>query len=283
MERKAEFRDDKSNRDRRYLRNRIRWDLLPVLTKDYEPQLISRIGRLTELLRSEEELLDSLATQVEAAAILDREGQIHLDIRILSQQPKALQRRLIRRFLERLRGDLRGITFTDVETIRGLKEGKEFSLEEGLVLKRIQGIVRMKPSPKPPLTNATMWDGVSLLRFPELDLEVRGKAGSREESGSLSSDDQTLAVLDAGKLPFPLCVRSRRDGDRYRPLGAPGRAKLKEIFRAKGIPPDERDRKPVFLSGDEIVWVQGLPVAHKFRVTETTTSVFRIHISSLSK
>ena len=152
-----------------------------------------------------------------------------------------------------------------------------------MVLKRIQGIVRVKPDPKPPLTYATVWDGVSLLRLPELELVVRGKTGTRDESGSPSSDDQTMAVLDAGKLQFPLHVRSRREGDRYRPLGAPGRAKLKEIFRAKGIPVEERDRRPVFFSGHEIIWVQSLPVAHKYRITAATTSVFEIHIPPLSK
>ena len=71
-------------------------------------------------------------------------------------------------------------------------------------------------------------------------------------------------------------VRSRQKGDRYQPLGAPGRNKLKEIMRSKGIIPRVRDKYPVFVSGQDIVWVLGLPVSEKFKVTEETTEVFMI-------
>ena len=92
----------------------------------------------------------------------------------------------------------------------------------------------------------------------------------------LKTDDHSGASLDWEKLNFPLKVRNRHEGDRYRPLGSPGRKKLKEIMRAKEIPHSLRDRNPVFLSGDEIVWVLGLPVAEKFKVTDNTREIFTI-------
>jgi tRNA(Ile)-lysidine synthase len=89
-------------------------------------------------------------------------------------------------------------------------------------------------------------------------------------------DDARRAVVDAGKVRLPLLVRSRREGDRYRPLGAPGRKKLKEIMRAKGIPAGERNRLPVFLSGGKIIWVPGLPVSEDFKITPATRHSFII-------
>ena len=80
------------------------------------------------------------------------------------------------------------------------------------------------------------------------------------------------------KLRFPLLIRNRRRGDRYQPLGAPGQKKLKEIMRAKGIPLSEREKRPVFLCGEEIVWVLGLPVSEKHKISEKTGKIFTVKI-----
>jgi tRNA(Ile)-lysidine synthase len=75
-----------------------------------------------------------------------------------------------------------------------------------------------------------------------------------------------------------LTVRSRRPGDLYRPLGAPGRKKLKEILRARGVPSGARARLPVVLSQGEIVWVPGLPASEKHKISQATKSVFSIRL-----
>jgi tRNA(Ile)-lysidine synthase len=64
-------------------------------------------------------------------------------------------------------------------------------------------------------------------------------------------------------------------------LGAPGHKKLKEIMRAKSIPLIEREKKPVFLSENEIVWVLGLPVAERFKVSDRTKEVLVLTVTHL--
>jgi tRNA(Ile)-lysidine synthase len=89
-------------------------------------------------------------------------------------------------------------------------------------------------------------------------------------------DDKKRALLNAMSLQFPLTVRSRRPGDKYRPLGAPGTKKLKEILRAKKVPRADRDSLPVFVSGKHIVWIPGLPVAERFRLKPRTSRILLI-------
>ena len=115
------------------------------------------------------------------------------------------------------------------------------------------------------------WDGSSPLVIEELSLLI--EAAITKRPGSFEFDDKVKAYLDAENIQFPLQIRNRRDGDRYQPLGAPGRKKLKEIMRAKSIPLEEREKKPVFISGNEIIWVLGFPVAEKFRIHEKTKKV----------
>lgn len=275
-----DFRKDISNQDRRYLRNRIRLDLLPFLQKNFDPDITPHLGRLTELLQEEEAWLDVYVQEAAEEALLPEGENWVLDMNILQRFPKALQRRLVRQFLVRLRDNLRGISFKDIETIRTLNEGCQFTLERGLWLHRRRHKVKVLPSDvtHKPLTYTYGWRLGEELFISELDITLYQKVFPRSHVKDLKQDNLNQAVLDFKKLSFPLIVRSREPGDRYRVLGAPGRAKLKEILRAHGISPEERDRYPVVVSGTAIVWVLGLPVSEDFKVSDATQQVLRIGV-----
>lgn len=73
-----------------------------------------------------------------------------------------------------------------------------------------------------------------------------------------------------------LQLRSRREGDRWRPLGAPGTTTLKEFFRYRRVRPVERDQVPLLVAGDDIVWVVGHRLGHVFRVRPETKRVWTL-------
>lgn len=275
-----DFRKDLSNQDRRYLRNRIRLDLLPYLQKNFDPHITSHLGRLTELLQEEEAWLDVYVKEAADKALFSKNEAWILDMNILSRFPKALQRRLARQFLVQIRGHLRGISYADIETILTLKEGRKFTLEQGLWLRRRQNKVEVLPSEvtHEPITYTYVWHLGEELSISELNITLSQKVFPRANVKDLKQNNLSQAVLDLKKLCFPLTVRSREPGDRYRVLGAPGRAKLKEIWRAQGIFPEERDRYPVVVSGTAIVWVVGLPVSEDFKVSDATQQVLRIRV-----
>jgi tRNA(Ile)-lysidine synthase len=272
------YRTDASNRDRRYLRNRIRLELLPFLRDRFDPGIISRLGRLVDVLQAEEAWLESGVDAASSGAILADQDSLRLDMNALSRLPLALRRRLVRRFLSLLRGDLRRISFKDIETILTLEEGRDFTLEKGLVLRRDRDRVGIRPDPVDRISYRYSWDPAAPLHIHELGLILSAEVIPASRRGSLKADDRREAGLDVGKLRLPLTVRCRRDGDRYRPLGAPGRAKLKEVFRARGVAPEERDLRPVFVSGESIVWVLGLPVSEVHKVSESTSEVLLIRV-----
>lgn len=272
---KVDFRMDESNLDRRFLRNRVRLDLLPSLRKNFEPAIIQHLGRMASIIRDEDALLEEMAQEKAHKAIVKKNGEVFLRLQDLSSFPRAMARRVVRNFITELRGSLRRISFDDVESILGLAEGKEYSLKEDLVLRREGNQVFLKQKTTP-VQYEYEWEGEGILDITELGLRFSGEKKKNEGIPDFSSDDQTRALLDFGKLKFPLAVRDRREGDRYQPLGAPGQKKVKEIMRAKGIPLSQRKKHPVFLSGSEIIWILGLPVSDKFKIEKTTTGVFEI-------
>lgn len=272
---KIAFRIDESNFDRRFLRNRIRLELLPYIQKNFEPTFIRQLGRMASIIREEDSLLEEMAREKAKEAIKKKSGSVSLDWQSLSSAPRALARRVVRNFISEIRGSLRRISFEDVESVLSLGEGKEYSLKEDVVLRREKDQIVLKKK-SVSVEYEYKWDGKGILEVQELGLKFKGKKRARENFSPFLSDDLTRVFLDLGKLRFPLTVRNRKEGDRYHPLGAPGRKKVKEVFRSKRIPLAERVRHPVFISGDEIAWIFGLPVSEKFKIDKETAGIFEI-------
>jgi tRNA(Ile)-lysidine synthase len=275
------FREDASNRELRFLRNRVRAELLPELARRYEPRIVAHLARLAELVREDENLLQGFVEELLDEFVRRRGRETLIDLKSVPLLPPALARRVAREFLRQVAGSLRDISFEDVASLLALGENKEFALRKGLVLRREHGLVGVRKAVARPKPFEATWDGGRALALPETGLVVRGRrrraAAARRLPGR---DDRTGADLDADTLAFPLAVRSRRAGDLYRPLGAPGRKKIKEILRARGVPLADRDRLPVFLSRGAIVWVPGLPVSEAHKVTERTREIFSIRVSA---
>lgn len=269
------FRSDETNLDRRYLRNRIRLDVLPSL-EAVEPAVVRHLGRLAMIMRDEERLLERVTATAWHELHRLEGGRPALDASGLGALPPALSRRVVRKFLSELRGDLRGISYEDVESVLRLKNGKEKPVRQGLVLRREAGLLFRKSSRPEGKALEVCWDGTKALRHRGSGREFQASTIRHEAAAGLKFNDQQRAYLDKDRLEFPLLVRSRRPGDRYRPLGAPGSKKLKELLRSKGIPLAQRDNLPVFVSAGRIVWVPGLPVSEEHKVTELTKIVFVI-------
>ena len=273
------FCEDASNRDVRFLRNRIRAELLPELARHYEPQAVAHLARLAGIVREDDELLHGFVRELADEFILRQGRDIGLDLKTLPLLLPALARRVAREFFREIAGGLRDVSFDDVESLLALGEGKELTLRKGLVLRREGGRVGLKRGTAPATPYEVSWDGRGELVLPDAGLTLEGARRKAVASRrSFKNDDRAVADLDAGTIAFPLTVRSRKPGDLYRPLGAPGRKKLKEILRAKGVPAGGRDRLPVVLSRGEIVWVPGLPVGEKHKITGATTRIFSIRL-----
>lgn len=275
IERGAAYQVDESNFDRRFLRNRIRMDLIPYIQEHFDPDIVTRIGKVADILREDDLLLDRLARERGQKAVIRSAGRTALDAGRLSRLPRGVARRVVRDFIAEARGNLRGISFEAVESVLAMGQG-EFHLKKNLVLEREASRISVKRPAPAKKTYVYAWDGQTLLVIPEAKNIFEGQRVSRKKLSLRDYDDDTTAYLDRKTLCFPLQVRSRRPGDRYCPCGAPGRSKLKEIMRAKGIPRAQRDSRPVFCSGREILWVPGLPVSETHKVRPQTREVFII-------
>lgn len=274
---KLPYRVDRSNFDCRFLRNKIRMELVPYLMKEFDASLLHHVKVLVKIGQAEDEVLLSLGKEWAEKLIYETEDSLYLDRKGLRALSPGLARRVIREYLRQIQGDLRSFTFQAVERILNSHPGQELVISRKLRLRCEEERIYVLPV-EACSSYFYEWDGQGSLEISEINAVFEAQNIKNQALDDLNFDDWQGAFLDREKISLPLVVKPRQAGDRYHPLGSPGKKKLKEIFRQKRIPWYLRSQIPVFWSKDEIVWAPGLPVAEKFKVGLETKEILHIKL-----
>lgn len=249
---RQDWREDKSNRDLRHARNRVRHGILPRLERNLNPAVREALAETAEIARAEEAYWQS-----EVARVLPRvwrstatKGGV-LRLAELTDLPLALQRRVIRAASESL--GLR-LEFCHAEEILGgsVKAG----LPHGWTVSRNKGELRFEPGVAPKVLNYEY-------RLPVPGSIEVAETGSRFEAVLLARDAgqgyNPDHLLDPSLLPAELIVRNWRAGDHFWPAHTKALKKIKELLQERQVTGRERKLWPVMVSGAELVWVRGFP------------------------
>lgn len=288
QERGLVFAEDSSNLDRRYLRNKIRLDLLPYLAQ-FNPNIKQTLRQTAAILGDEDALL---AAQVEEEYVrLVDEGTTPAgpDFRMVCAQFNrrhiAIRRRLVEKMLNSFGAKF---GFRQIDSLIALAEtGKSgrLHLQSGLQAVTNRGEMRLfypvgKKAGRPKKVDEVTAFSVVVPQpgrywIPALGCEVivemRGDMPSQAELRGHLAD-----FLDAEAAPFPLVLRNRLPGDRFHPLNSMGQKKVADFLIDRKVPLAQRDKLPVVLSANRIVAILGGSIAHGVKVTATTTAVLKV-------
>jgi tRNA(Ile)-lysidine synthase len=277
-EKRLAFRTDRSNQDRNFLRNWIRLELIPRLKEKMDRNLPSRLAHQAELIREEDELLDGLAK----AALSETRNAEGMDRGSLLKHGMAMQRRLLRLWIEEARGHLRGLDFQHVEALLDLiKAGppqSRLAIPGGWELVREYDKVRIEKQSRSLKQQRACYSYE--LRIGE-NLHIR-EAGlrfvSREILPPLPSPPVDLmeVFFDSACFAGKLTVRNFRPGDRFQPLGMRGHKKVKDFFIEKKIPLSVRASLPLLVLGDEVIWIPGYGRSEVGKVTAQTGVILNL-------
>jgi tRNA(Ile)-lysidine synthase len=277
-EEKTGFVIDSSNLNDDYLRNRIRRTLMPAL-KDINPNIINTLGNAAEVFREEERYLETAVTKAMMRLITRKDGDsIEMFAAPLENMDTVILRRVLRRAVQETRG-LRGVGFTHIEDLIGLlregKPGDRIHLpKDSRAVKKYSTLLLTSAPPPVKLRSRTL-QSVGKLVLEESGVVLEA---SIMEGPAPPGDGKTMAVLDAGKVSFPLTVRAREKGDFFIPAGLGGRKKLQDFFVDEKVPREERDLVPVVASGEDIVWVAGMRADGRFAATGETGSFLVLEV-----
>ncbi len=275
------YRVDSSNLNARLRRNKVRMELLPLLAKEYNPEIIPLLNQLADRSRDDEACLERLARD-RAHPWRVREGrEERIPIRALLEFPPALARRVLRQMLQAVRGSSHGLAHAHIESLRRFaaeaQSGKIQTLPGGaLARKEFSWLVVGPTAPEPgagEFSYPVTFPGELAVR--ELGCTFRFKILNRDDPGKAYNLNKLIG-LDPQKLRGELVLRNWRAGDRFCPVGSRGVRKLKELFRERKIPEVRRKGWPVLLCAGQIVWVRGFPPDRGVAATDQTPRVLMV-------
>lgn len=286
------FAVDRSNSDRRYLRNRVRLDLLPYLAQ-FNPNIKQTLRQTATILRDEEALL---AAQVEAEyGRLVTEGRdaagptASMERARLNRQPLAIRRRIMEKMLIYL-GAAPG--FRQIEGLLDLAQtanSGELHLHNGLRASAVQELLRLwYPHGKVAHRRTTRVTAHPFhLQLPHPGRYLLPESGQELQVELISGQvtmaeigDNGIDLLDADKVPFPLLVRSRLPGDRFHPLNSKGSKTIGDFLTDLKMPLEQRNTLPLLLCKGEIVALLGVRIAHHCRVTASSRTILKVTVRS---
>ena len=286
---------DTSNTDKQYLRNRIRHHLIPLLARTYNPNIVDNLNRLSDIVRSDDRWIRrQIQPMIEKSVLKVEEGRITLSIPLLAGLHKAVQRRLLRCMIERVKGDLRRITYAHIEAIRNLAQTgpSDGRLDlpdrilitrnkEMLTLSKEKQPLRLLTSPPGPAVEkgyAYQIQASDTVYIRELGMCLKASMVPIEPLPDFETAGHTVAFFDMNTLEFPLILRNFQPGDRFSPIGLGGSQKIKDFFANKKVPREERTRRPILTSGEKIIWVVGYRIDDSVKINPSTRRVLKAEL-----
>jgi tRNA(Ile)-lysidine synthase len=273
--------DDPTNRDPKFLRNRIRQELLPLLADTYQPEIVGALGRVAALARDTIATLDRVA-----AAELDRLGRwddeaVTLPLGALRALPRQIAAEVLRQAATRLgsHAPLRAWAHRGLgRTLAAPPPRRPFRLG-GVIVEVSGSFARLASRPPAPLVERVL--GVpGRTELPEIGQALEARVVGAD-AYAISRETSRVAY-DADELRGPFLVRARRPGERFAPFGGAER-RLKTFLIDAKVPRWNRDRVPVVEAGGMVVWVAGLRRGAAARVTARTRRVLELALVPLAK
>jgi len=278
------WREDSTNQSLQFARNRIRHELLPTLEREWNPAMLRALAQTADWALAEEAYWEAEIDRLALAHLITRGGFILLQIDCLQELTLAAARRLVRRAMERVKGDLRSIDFAHINAVlemAGTSEGHGRLQAPGLDIMRSFEWLRFA---KPAANSLAS-------RNYRVPAPVPGVVGIPGEDSAISLEliekqehpemcdcvyNSSMVCVDWERLRGTLDLRNWRPGDQYQPAGSTGEEKIKTLFQESRVPLWERRHWPVLTQGDAIVWARRFGSAASFAMRPETRKVLKI-------
>ena len=255
------WREDSSNISTKYLRNKIRHEVIPKL-EELNPQLLESFTKTQKYLKQSSILIEDYISAIFPRIAKEEEYGYSFKVKMLKTIPNlpAVLYELFRSF---------GFTeWDDVYDLLEAQPGKMvFSKTHRLIKDREELLLTTIPS--------TMQKEFGISEEEEVVMLPMGTFHI-EEVEELSEAAENVVFVDKEKLCFPLSVRKWKEGDYFYPFGMKGKKKVSKYFKDEKLSLPEKENCWLLCSHDDIVWIVGRRPDARFAIKEDTRSILRL-------
>ena len=262
---KQDWCEDRSNRDLRFARNRIRHGILPRLERHVNPSVRETLAESAEIARAEEDYWGGLLAPILPALWTSSELEGHLKLAELAEQPLAFQRRILRAACETIGVCL---DFKHVEELRALADPEgptSVALPAGLIAKRHKNSLRIAKASREEKVDYEYPISIpGEISVAQTGTCIRIRVVQVTRNQGYNPD----RLLDRESIGPQLTIRNWHAGDRFSLPHTKSLKKVKELLQERHITGEERKLWPVATNGADIVWIRGFPSPAKLRPRE---------------
>ena len=269
------WREDATNQQEKYTRNKLRLRILPLL-EEINPKAVAHIAETASLLAEEEDFLEQQAEAYFAQGKLpSAPEEIHLSREKLHALHPAMRRRVLRKAMANfLQADVSQAQIAALEDLLQKESGKSRDFPQGIRAEnRYEALVLFRKREQQAEGFCCELPVDEEVLIPEAGIAVC--ASFHEKKVEISAETCTN-VFDYDKIKYTLFCRTRKAGD-FIPLQN-GRKKIKDLFIDEKIPRDRRGSYPLITMGEEVLWVPGLRASAAAGVDEQTVRRIWIRI-----
>jgi len=304
-------RIDSSNLESVYTRNKVRLELIPYILQNFNINVVESVNRMSELIRDDYSCLEGMADElykecllsVNLPALKAEENLpnpvkfVELDIKKIKRCHNAIRKRIIRKAIENVRGNLASIESIHVEKVLELclegRTGSRISLPGNMEARKSYNVLK--------ICQVLIDEKIDKNSFSaEIKINIPGITYIEPLNACIEStvidrnsfdfdvfkklDNKSLIqFFDYDTLKEGIYIRGRKKGDIIFPYKCKGTKKLKDFFIDSKIPREEREKIPLVAKGKEIVWVIGYKISDKFKITENTKNILKLEFKKSSE
>lgn len=280
----VEYRQDSSNKNKVYLRNHIRNELIPCLKEKYNPRIEQNLARMADIVRRDDEFIGQYVNAIlTSPQIQKKKNKVSFSAEYFKRLHISLGYRLLKAVLEDLAPESKGFSSSHIQSVVDLinqsSSGTSISLPYHLRAQKEYDHLIISS------------DRMEKTQDYEYPITIPGTVDLRERHVILSTKHAILdevdfkclnkTYFDRDKIKEPLIIRNRRSGDRFNPLGMRGSQKIKKLFIDRKIPRPKRNGIALIADQESVIWVENMHLSDRVKVSPETKNVLILEIRTL--
>lgn len=260
------WQEDNSNTSRKYLRNKLRHDVVPIL-KEINPQLLDSLQVTLNNLRQSESLVRDALLQASKDVIITKDDNILLDVdklkKLNNTQAYLYQFLNVYGFRE----------WNDIYNLLEAQPGKYVASKSHRLIKDRTYLILTEISDNSDFKAIQIEKNINEIIFNSCKLTL-------QEVNNISTTHHSSIFVDKDLLKYPLTVRKWQKGDYFYPFGMTGKKKLSKYFKDEKWSLPEKEEALVLVSNDDkIIWIINSRMDNRFKLTNNTKTILKIQLT----